>query len=66
MLTRSLYLAIQSQYEQELARMMQVKADNMAIFIQREREDIASLWDALYYSDVQRGNFTLMDTGMYL
>lgn len=42
--------------------MNQVKADNMAIFIQREREDIVALWDALYYSDVQRTNFSLMDS----
>lgn len=43
--------------------MLQVKADNMAIFIHREREDIASLWDALYYSDEERGRFALMEAG---
>lgn len=44
--------------------MNHVKADNMAIFIQREREDIVGLWDALYYSEMQRANFTLMDSRM--
>lgn len=34
--------------------MLQVKADNMAVFIAKEKEDIAALWDALFYSDEYR------------
>lgn len=51
------------QYEAELARMLQVKADNMAIFIHREREDIIALWDALFYSDAERATFSPMESG---
>lgn len=45
--------------------MLQVKADNMAIFIQREREDIVSLWDALYYADEERARFHVIASGEY-
>lgn len=43
--------------------MLQVKADNMAIFIHREREDIIALWDALYYSDAERAKFSVIEGG---
>lgn len=51
------------QYEAELERMQQVKAENMAMFIQREREDIINLWDELYYSEDERASFDLLHCG---
>ena len=50
-------------YRAELDRMLQIKADNMVIFIAREREDIMALWDALFYADEQRTQFTLFESG---
>ena len=43
--------------------MMQVKAENMLVFIQRERDEIITLWDDLYYSDEQRNYFLAMQSG---
>ncbi|CAA3032878.1 Hypothetical predicted protein, partial [Olea europaea subsp. europaea] len=51
-------------YRAELARMLQVKAENMVVFISREREDIATLWDALFYPDSERARFPLFDSDM--
>lgn len=51
-------------YKAELARMLQVKANNMAIFIAREREEIVAMWDTLFLSEAERANFPLMDSGM--
>ena len=50
-------------YRAELDRMLQIKADNMVIFIAREREDIMALWDALFYVDDQKAQFTLFESG---
>ena len=50
-------------YKAELARMLQVKADNMIIFIGKEREEIMALWDALFFSHEERANFPLMESG---
>jgi protein regulator of cytokinesis 1 len=50
-------------YKAELARMHQVKAENMVIFIAKEREEIVALWDALFFSDAERANFPLMESG---
>lgn len=44
--------------------MLQVKADNMVIFIAKEREEIAERWNALFYSDEERARFALFDSGM--
>jgi protein regulator of cytokinesis 1 len=60
-----LFFFVSSQYNAELARMLEVKAENMAIFIHREREEIISLWDGLFYSDEQRAHFSLIDSGMF-
>lgn len=43
--------------------MLRIKAENMAVFIAKEREEIVALWDALYYSEEQRACFTAMDSG---
>ena len=50
-------------YRAELDRMLQIKADNMVIFIAREREDIMALWDALFYADDQKAQCTLFESG---
>jgi hypothetical protein len=40
--------------------MLVVKAENMVLFIQREREDILRLWDELYIGEEERADCMLM------
>ena len=40
--------------------MLQIKAENMLLFIQRERDEIRRLWDMLYYGESERNHFTLL------
>ncbi|GJN93099.1 hypothetical protein Rhopal_006144-T1 [Rhodotorula paludigena] len=47
-------LDVVNAYQDELARMLSLKRTNMSAFIQREREQLTSLWDALYVSHSQR------------
>lgn len=51
------------QYRKELERMLQVKADNMVIFIRKERDEIEYLWNELFYSEDERRRFGLFDSG---
>lgn len=44
--------------------MLVIKAENMVLFIAREREEIQALWDALYYSPEDRANFALFESDM--
>ena len=43
--------------------MLQIKADNMVVFIAKEKEEIVSLWDALFYSEEERSRFGLFNSG---
>ncbi|KAH8917052.1 hypothetical protein BT69DRAFT_1287032 [Atractiella rhizophila] len=45
-------------YQRELERMLQKKAENMEVFIKREREEISSLWDQLFYGQNQRSSWS--------
>ena len=45
--------------------MLQIKADNMVVFIAKEREEITSLWDVLFYSEGERRRFSLFDSGIW-
>ncbi|GAA5911283.1 hypothetical protein JCM8208_004318 [Rhodotorula glutinis] len=47
-------LDVVNAYQDELARMLQLKRTNMSAFIAREREALTTLWDALYVSHPQR------------
>jgi protein regulator of cytokinesis 1 len=46
--------------------MLAVKAENMAFFISKEREDIVALWDELYLGEAEREAFLAFHTGTSL
>ncbi|GAA5921137.1 hypothetical protein JCM3775_004106 [Rhodotorula graminis] len=47
-------LDVVNAYQDELARMLQLKLSNLSGFITREREALTALWDRLYVSHAQR------------
>lgn len=44
--------------------MLEIKAQHTGVFIQNERQEIAGLWDALFYCEEQRSQFALLDSDM--
>lgn len=44
--------------------MLQVKAENMAIFISNEREEINRIWDELFYTQADKNDFMAKVSGM--
>jgi len=46
------------QYERELAHMVELKRQNMHLFVEAARTTLQQLWDELYFSEEQMAEFT--------
>ena len=51
------------QYEKELALLIELKRENMHIFVDAARATLQNLWDELYFSEDQMAEFTPAFTG---
>ncbi|TIC59840.1 beta and beta-prime subunits of DNA dependent RNA-polymerase [Wallemia mellicola] len=51
-------LGVIEAYHQELDRMLELKRENMALFVQRIRGDIEKLWDYMQVGSNERSQFT--------
>lgn len=47
-----------NEFEDELARLTELKRQNLHVFIEDARERLQDLWDAMYYSDDEMLDFT--------
>src|SRR5204863_5693679 len=50
----------------ELASLMELKRQNMHIFVDAARKTLQNLWDELFYSEEQMAEFTPAFTGIFL
>ncbi|KAL1919901.1 uncharacterized protein VTP21DRAFT_1833 [Calcarisporiella thermophila] len=52
-------------YNQELKTMTRLKKENVAMFIESAREELAELWDTLYYTQEERRRFMPAFCGIF-
>jgi hypothetical protein len=52
-----------AQYEKELAHLIELKRENMHIFVDSARKTLQNLWDELFYTEEQMTEFTPAFTG---
>jgi Ase1/PRC1/MAP65 family protein len=53
------------QYEKELALLVELRRENMHIFVDAARKTLQNLWDELFYSEEQMAEFTPAFTGSF-
>jgi hypothetical protein len=51
------------QYEKELAHLLELRRENMHIFVEAARKTLQDLWDELFFSEEQMAEFTPAFTG---
>ena len=51
------------QYEKELAHLIELRRENMHIFVEAARKTLQDLWDELFFSEEQMAEFTPAFTG---
>ena len=52
------------QFERELAQLIELKRQNMHVFVEAARETLQNLWEELFYTEEQMAEFTPAFTGM--
>jgi protein regulator of cytokinesis 1 len=55
---RGVGMRIINEYEDELARLLELKKQNLGLFVEEARIQIQALWDSLYFSEEEMLDFT--------
>jgi protein regulator of cytokinesis 1 len=55
---RGVGMRIINEYEDELARLLELKKQNLGLFVEESRIQIQALWDSLYFSEEEMLDFT--------